>query len=141
MAVKTMSYVNPKNFDKILQDNLEDITDIRIKYKDDSIKASNILRLMLNEKGYMAETLTFRGKNGVIINGCKYHYYCVVMLGKYVLDMLNSSELIKTVDYIGALQKNSEDLNIETALSTGWYNEKGEQYKPTIDDLLNKDIY
>ena len=73
---------------------------------------------------------------GIEVYGRTYTHHTVVLMGEWVIDVLHTSEIIKTKDYILELHKNNPELRIDYTMSTCWYTDEGFPYKPTIDYLL-----
>lgn len=113
---------------------------LRRQYENKCFQLAQELKGVFNREGYLAEVLCF--KNGdLITGGVKLHnrvftYHAVVLMGEWLIDLLYEDVPIKTCDYIERLRKDNQELRVDCIMSTGWWDEAGYNYMPTLDDLV-----
>lgn len=129
-------------------DSLEDIFPqdfidyARKQYQGNSGALVGELKKLFNEQGYLAEILTFQNgtyvEDGMLnVFGYECCHYSVLLMGEWVIDLLNSDEIVKTRDFILKLMHQNPKLKITPSLTTGWYAPDGKFFQPNIQYLLN----
>ena len=123
------------------------IADIRKKYEKRSLDLCDELaipgKLAIQGQKILNSVITFRNLDrgdqiltiyDYINNQNKaYKTYSVIFMGRYILDPLNSNNLLESVDYIDALYDlGNEHLQIDNQTSY-WYDERGHRIVPDID--------
>lgn len=115
---------------------------LREKFNKNCVGLAEYIKGIMNASGILAEVITFKNGNafldgGIKIKDCIQTHHAVVLMGDWVIDILNTNKIIKTRDYIIELQKDNPKLRIDYTLSTCWYTDDGYPYSPSINDLIN----
>ena len=139
LMMKELPYDAYGSLNEIFGD--ERIKLFREKFDNNCFEVADIIKGIMNQNGIIAEIITFKNGNsfmdgGIEVHGRTYTHHTVVLMGEWVIDVLHTSEIIKTKDYILELHKNNPELRIDYTMSTCWYTDEGFPYKPTIDYLL-----
>lgn len=116
------------------------IESIRRDYINDCYGAAEEVKKILNQNGYLAEIITFKNGsaflNGIKVYGEVHTHHSIVLLGECLIDILYSDKILKTKEYIQELKKENPYLRIDYLLSTGWYDNEGYLYRPTLEELM-----
>lgn len=116
------------------------IKELRREYKNNCLGLAEKIKYIFNYDGILAEILVFKSGHtfnyNLKVNGEIYTHHAVVLMGDWVIDLLHTTEIIKTKDYIMKLKKDNPELRLDKVLTTGWYNEQGYAIPVTLDYLI-----
>lgn len=100
------------------------------------------LREIFIQAGVLAEYVTLKNGNafsdgGILVNNKRYTHHTVVLMGEWVIDLLNSTKGLSTKKYIEKLERDNPKLRIDYTMSTYWYDNDGFPIQLTLEDLKN----
>lgn len=111
---------------------------LRKDFRNNSAGAALKIKQLLNKNGLRAEMLTFSNGHGskpLCVSGEISAHHSVVLLGECIVDVLSSDSLCSTSAYVEQLEKDNSELCIDRTQTTGWYDENGFGYVPTLRNL------
>lgn len=116
---------------------------LRDRYSADSYACACDIWRMLSGRNIQCTVVVFSAVGGIGVrdynNSC--YWFCqqhaVVLLGKYIIDILHSDRLMPTSEYVKNLDNVNSGLYVVEGASGSWYDSEGWKVKVTVNKLIS----
>lgn len=125
----------------------EDLNVLRETYSGNCIGLAHYVKSVCQANRVLSSVITFKNRNCFLEplrvtneltnTECGYTHHSVVLLGDCIMDILHTDRLISTREYVKHLRELNPNVEVNLALSDGWYNSDGYSIPVDLDYLEN----